>query len=134
MTEQFLNYLVIIVVMIFVDIGGFYLAWRKLKSSEPLDSTQMMQNLQAIAQTAVEAESRATMARDEAVAALEEYKRMRVADFEITIIFSLHPIPTVKDVSIRSLPDADRGRITPIVKMVEDTKPLTKSRQRPGAR
>jgi hypothetical protein len=91
-----------------------------MRSARSADSKTMIE-LQTLADAAVEAQKKAIAARDEAVAALEEYKRMRVADFEIVIVFSLHPSPQVKDVSIRSLPDGKHNEDgLPVVALVED--------------
>jgi hypothetical protein len=112
------------------------LIWVAFRNARNSDSKSMV-DLQDITTKAIDAQKAAIIlrdeafaARDEAVAALDEYKRMRVADFEIVIVFSLHPVPTVKDVTIRSLPDAKKSRIVPDVKLIEeDTKPLPRTQK-----
>jgi hypothetical protein len=96
--------------------GMFYVSMRNSLHGDP----HTMVELQQVADNALKATKAASQARDEAVAALEEYKAMRVADFQITITFSLHPTPLIKDVTIKTVgQDGRKTKPLKIVKMVE---------------
>lgn len=90
------NYLAVIFGMIFVDIGAFYVAWRKMKSTERTDGTQMLKDLQEIADRAVgsqkeaveelrmqkEAFEKLSQERDAAQGARDADTNRRIVDLE----------------------------------------------------
>jgi len=108
--DEVLKWIFTFVAALVVNFALMYVAMRNSRNSD----SKTMVELQQLAQAAVVAQKEAVKARDEAVSALEEYKLMRVADFEITILFSLHPVPIIKDVAIRSVIDNDHDKTKPL--------------------
>lgn len=117
--DELTKYILTFVVGVVFNAGLLFVALRNSR----LGDSKSMSELQDVAKKAIEAQSVAVEARDQAIKALEEYKAMRVADFEIVIVFSLHPTPQIKDVAIRSLPESKKKTA------VDDTKPLFKKRR-----